>query len=179
MSTVSTIMGKLETLASGFKHTFTLAEGEVAVFQTVKSYVTTNFNNAMGDILMVKKPALVIVFAGSKYAREAKAVQPAARRPAQDRRTGRFMFFIADTEYGYQAKDKAAFGGGTQARGAAILLDLWRDRLALVDPKADWSLSLSAFVPTDDAPFPVDPKLGNAVVYTLTMESSWYETATA
>lgn len=179
MSTIATLMTNLKTLAAGFKHTFVPATGEEVVFKTVKVYIEKNFNQAAEDLLLVDKPALLIVYGGGTYSRTATPGVDGSDDKAVDRRTPEFVFFIADQEIGFEGKDEAAFGGGTQAKGAAVLLDLWRNRLCLVNPKKDWSIPVGPFVPVDDAPFPVDPKLGDVAVYTLTMRTGFYEEASA
>ncbi len=178
MSSIASIMSKLETLAINFKHVFDAEVGEVAVFNTVKIYIDKNFKKAAQDLLMIRKPALVIVYPGSKYERESKAASHSATRKAVDKRTADFVFLIADQEYGAETASKGAFGG-TQARGAVVVLDLWRDRLTLVDPLKDFSLPLSPFKPIDDSFIPVDPEVGNVTVYSLTMQTSFYENASA
>ncbi len=176
MSTLTSLMAQIKTLAVGFQHNF--GAGTVPVFRTVKIYDKENFNRAAEDLLLIEKPALVLVYGGSSYKREGAASVAGSTRKANDRRTPQFLFFIADQAYGFETQEAAALGD-SNTRGAITILDLWRDRLALINPKADWNLNVSPFEPVRDEVFPIDPEVGDAVVYSLTMQCGFYETAGA
>ncbi len=173
MSTISTIMTKLAAAATAFQ--FDFGSGSAVVFQTVKAYTLNNFNEAVKDLLVINRPALVIVYGGSTYEPiGGGAVDSNAKRV--HRRKASFIFFVTDISYGFEQNPVAGFGGGS-VKGVVPIMDAWRDYLCSIDPKADWSLSLAPFTPSDDEAFPVDPEVGDAVVYTLTMRTSFNETS--